>query len=97
MANEPWPIMQDYDKNIGKDEVARVTLTSGKKRRPVDPFSITLTPKGAGATLTLARGATRRSRPRSRPASSRVRRVDVPYGSLSEEGPPFFHSRLLAR
>lgn len=56
MANEPWPIMQDYDKNIGKDEVARVTLASGKSAAPVDPFSITLTPKGAGATLTLAWG-----------------------------------------
>jgi len=56
MANEPWPILQDYDKNIGKDEVARVTLTSGKNSAPVDPFSITLTPKGAGATLTLAWG-----------------------------------------
>lgn len=56
LANEPWPILQDYDKNIGKDEVARVTLTSGKNAAPVDPFSITLTPKGAGATLTLAWG-----------------------------------------
>jgi hypothetical protein len=56
MANEPWPIMQDYDKNIGKDEVARVTLTSGKSAAPVDPFSISLTPKGTGATLTLSWG-----------------------------------------
>ena len=56
MANEPWPILQDYDKTIGKDEVARVALTSGKNAAPVDPFSITLTPKGAGATLTLAWG-----------------------------------------
>lgn len=56
MANEPWPILQDYDKTIGKDEVARVTLASGKSAAPVDPFSITLTPKGAGATLTLSWG-----------------------------------------
>lgn len=56
MANEPWPILQDYDKNIGKDEVLRVALTSGKNAAPVDPFSITLTPKGGGATLTLAWG-----------------------------------------
>jgi len=56
MANEPWPILQDYDKNIGKDEVLRVALTAGKNAAPVDPFSITLTPKGAGATLTLAWG-----------------------------------------
>jgi hypothetical protein len=56
MANEPWPILQDYDKNIGKDEVIRVALVSGKNAKPVDPFSITLTPKGSGATLTLAWG-----------------------------------------
>ena len=56
MANEPWPILQDYDKNIGKDEVIRVALVSGKNAKPVDPFSITLTPKGNGATLTLAWG-----------------------------------------
>jgi len=56
LANEPWPILQDYDKNIGKDEVFRVALTSGKNAAPVDPFSITLTPKGAGATLTFAWG-----------------------------------------
>lgn len=56
LANEPWPILQDYDKNIGKEELVRVPLTSGKNAASVDPFSITLTPKGAGATLTLAWG-----------------------------------------
>ena len=56
MANEPWPVLQDYDKTIGKDEVLRVALTASKNAAPVDPFSITLTPKGAGATLTLAWG-----------------------------------------
>ncbi len=55
MANEPWPV-SDYGKEIGKDEVARVALTSAKTTAPVDVFSITLTPKGAGATLTLAWG-----------------------------------------
>jgi hypothetical protein len=57
LANEPWPIMQDYDKNIGKEEVARVALTAGKApATPADALSYTLTPKGAGATLTLAWG-----------------------------------------
>ena len=56
MANEPWPVLQDYDKTIGKDEVLRVALASGTNAAPVDVFSITLTPKGAGATLTLAWG-----------------------------------------
>ncbi len=56
LANEPWPILQDYDKTIGKDEVVRVVLVPGKNAAPVDPFSITLSPKGAGATLTLGWG-----------------------------------------
>ena len=56
MANEPWPVLDGYDKNIGKDEVARVALTASKNAAPVDPFAITLTSKGAGATLTLAWG-----------------------------------------
>ncbi|MEO8358644.1 MAG: DUF2911 domain-containing protein [Vicinamibacteria bacterium] len=54
LANEPWPIMQDYDKTIGKEEVARVALAAGKSAAPVDPFAITLTPKGTGATLTVS-------------------------------------------
>lgn len=56
MANEPWPVLQDYQTTIGKDEIVRVALVSGKNASPVDPFSITLTPKGTGATLTLAWG-----------------------------------------
>lgn len=56
VADEPWPIMSDYDKQVGKDEVARVALTSAKTTAPVDLFAITLTPKGTGATLTLAWG-----------------------------------------
>lgn len=56
LANEPWPIMQDYDKTIGKEEVARVALTAGKSAAPADPFAITLTPKGTGATLTVSWG-----------------------------------------
>ena len=57
LANEPWPILQDYDKNIGKDEVVRVPLTAGKApATPADTFSYTLTAKGTGATLTLAWG-----------------------------------------
>ncbi len=56
LANEPWPVMGDYDKTIGKDEIARVILTPGKTAAPVDPFAITLTPNGAGATLKVAWG-----------------------------------------
>ncbi len=56
MANEPWPVYEDYEKQIRKDELTRVPLVAGKTAAPVDPFSITLTPKGVGATLTLAWG-----------------------------------------
>jgi hypothetical protein len=56
MANEPWPYLEDYEKNIGKEEIARVALTPGKTASSVDPFAITLTPKGMGATLTRAWG-----------------------------------------
>lgn len=56
LADEPWPIMSDYDAKIGKEEIARVVLTPGKPETRVDPFAITLTPKGKGATLTLAWG-----------------------------------------
>lgn len=56
LADEPWPIMSDYDAKIGKEEIARVVLTPGKPEVRVDPFAITLTPKGSGATLTLAWG-----------------------------------------
>ena len=56
LADEPWPHLEDYNKNIGKTEVARVALTAGKNAAPVDPFTISLTPKGNGATLTLAWG-----------------------------------------
>jgi len=55
-ADDPWPVLEDYEKNIGKDEIVRVALTPGKNAAPVDPFAITLTAKGAGATLTLAWG-----------------------------------------
>lgn len=52
VADEPWPVMSDYDKQIGKDEIARVALTAGKNTAPVDVFTISLTP----TTLTLAWG-----------------------------------------
>lgn len=56
LADEPWPVMQDYDKNIGAEEVARVALTASTTTALVDTFAITLTPKGEGATLMLSWG-----------------------------------------
>jgi DUF2911 family protein len=54
LADALWPRLDGYDK-IKATEVARATLKSGKGA-PTDVFTITLTPAGAGATLTLAWG-----------------------------------------
>jgi len=53
MKNEPWPHLEGYS-NILATEVARVPMKSGKAAPSVDPFTISLAPAGAGATLTLA-------------------------------------------
>lgn len=56
LANEPWPIMDDYTGKIGKDEVARVDLMATKAAASADEFSIALTPKGDGAALSISWG-----------------------------------------
>lgn len=53
-ANELWPYLQDYDKNIGAKEVARAPMSRGSVAAPVDVFTVTLTPAKTGALLTLA-------------------------------------------
>ena len=55
LANEPWPALNGYN-NVASEELIRVPLTKASNPKPVDPFSMTLTPKDAGATLTLAWG-----------------------------------------
>jgi uncharacterized protein (DUF2141 family) len=55
VANEPWPRLDGYTKNIAAKEVARAALK--KETGPtVDVFSISLAPAGKGATLRLAWG-----------------------------------------
>jgi hypothetical protein len=54
LADALWPRLDGYDK-IKDKEVARATLKSGKSA-PSEIFTITLTPAGQGATLTLAWG-----------------------------------------
>lgn len=56
MKNEPWPNMEDYDKNILAMELLRVPMRKVPVEKPVDPFKITLAPAKAGSTLTLAWG-----------------------------------------
>ncbi|MEO8500651.1 MAG: DUF2911 domain-containing protein [Vicinamibacteria bacterium] len=55
LANEPWPALNGYE-HVASEELIRVTLAKASNPKAVDPFAITLTPKGAGATLTLAWG-----------------------------------------
>lgn len=56
LANEPWPYLQDYQKNIGAKEVARATMTKQTVAAPAEMFTIKLAPAPSGATLTLSWG-----------------------------------------
>lgn len=53
-ANEPWPYLQDYDRNVAAKEVARATMSRGTVAAPLEVFTVTLTPEKTGALLTLA-------------------------------------------
>lgn len=56
LAKEPWPYLQDYQKNIGAKEVARATMTKQTAAAPAEMFTIKLAPAPSGATLTMAWG-----------------------------------------
>jgi hypothetical protein len=56
MKNEPWPHLQDYQKNIGDKEVLRAKLTPAKVGQAADLFTMSFAPKGKGTDLTLAWG-----------------------------------------
>jgi hypothetical protein len=56
LANEPWPRLDGYTKNVKDKEVLRAPLRKEATAAPVDPFSIGFTPAGQGATLKLAWG-----------------------------------------
>jgi hypothetical protein len=53
-ANEPWPYLEDYDKNISAKEVARAPMSRGVVAPPSEVFTVTLIPEKTGAKLTLA-------------------------------------------
>jgi hypothetical protein len=55
MKNEPWPHLEGYSNVLAK-EVARAPMKSGTAAPAADPFTISLAPKGPGATLTMAWG-----------------------------------------
>ena len=56
MAKEPWPYYEDYTEKIGKQEVLRVPMKTGKTDSTVDMFTIELLPEGSGATLKMSWG-----------------------------------------
>jgi hypothetical protein len=56
LKNEPWPNLEDYDKNILAMELVRVPMKKVAVTKPTDLFTVTVTPGKTGATLTLAWG-----------------------------------------
>jgi len=55
LKNEPWPHLDDYTKAIADKEVVRASMKK-VEAAPADLFTISLTPKGDGAQMTLAWG-----------------------------------------
>jgi len=56
MANEPWPRLDGYQKNVADKERVRATMKNEAVTAPVDVFTIALDPVKDGATLKLAWG-----------------------------------------
>jgi hypothetical protein len=56
MANEPWPRLDGYQKNVADKELVRATMKKEAAKAPLDVFTINLTPAGDGATLNMAWG-----------------------------------------
>jgi uncharacterized protein (DUF2141 family) len=56
MANEPWPRLDGYQKNVAGKELVRATMKNEAVKAPVDTFTISLDPAQDGATLRLAWG-----------------------------------------
>ena len=56
LANEPWPRLDGYKKNVADKEVVRTAMKKESTAAPVDQFTIGFTPAGQGATLKLAWG-----------------------------------------
>ena len=56
VANELWPRLDGYDKNIADKEVARIPLKQGTVSSPVDLFTMELIPARDGAVLKMSWG-----------------------------------------
>jgi hypothetical protein len=57
LKNAPWPHLGDYTKAVGTKEVVRARMKAAKASAPADLFTISFTPRGAGAELNLAWGS----------------------------------------
>ena len=56
LANQPWPRLDGYQKNVADKELVRATMTKESVKTPVDTFTIDLKPAGDGAKLNFAWG-----------------------------------------
>jgi hypothetical protein len=56
LKNEPWPHLRDYAEAIKDKEVVRAPMKKAAAAEPVDPFTMSFSPRGQGADLTLAWG-----------------------------------------
>ena len=56
LRSAPYPYLGNYEEKVKAKEVARVELQHGQAEAAAESFTISFTPKGAGATLILAWG-----------------------------------------
>lgn len=56
LANEPWPRLDGYQKNVADKELVRATMKKEAVKAPVDTFTIDLKPVKDGAALNFAWG-----------------------------------------
>jgi hypothetical protein len=56
LAQEPWPRLDGYQKNVADKEVARIPLTKETVSAPVETFTIDTAPGKEGALLKLSWG-----------------------------------------
>ena len=56
LKSAPYPYLGNYEEKIKAKEVVRVPLQRSQAATPAENFTISLAPKGAGSTMTLAWG-----------------------------------------
>jgi hypothetical protein len=56
LKNAPWPHLEDYDKNIGAQELVRVPMKKSEIATSADLFTVAFAPGNNGQVLTLSWG-----------------------------------------